>query len=58
MMNWKLALGITSTFFSIGQSFDYIKQKHGIISSILSHIGMSLAAAFCLMDVLYIEWEN
>lgn len=58
IMDWRIATGITTTFFSIGKSFDYIKGKYGFITNCITHFGLSLAGAFALLDILYLEWEN
>jgi len=58
IMNWKLAIGFTTTFFSVASSFEYIKSKYGFLTCVITHIGMSLASTFCWMDVLFLEMSN
>ena len=58
IMDWKYAIGVTSTFYSIGQSFEFIKKKYGIITGMICHLGMSLASTIALMDILYLEHQN
>lgn len=55
MTNWKLSIGLTTTFFSMGKSFEYIMKKYGFICTVITHLGVSIAATTCLIDVLYLE---
>lgn len=53
--DWKIALGLTSTFFSIGKSFEYIIKKYGFITGVLTHFGVAVSSCLCFLDILYIE---
>jgi len=55
MLDWKIALGVTSTFYSIGKSFEYIKRKYGILTSVLTHIGLSVASTLMFLNIMYIR---
>ena len=37
---WR-ALPLVGTFFSVGRSMSHIKEKYGIISSVVSHYGIT-----------------
>lgn len=54
-LKWKYAIGLATTFFQIGRSFDYIRDKYGIVTGILTHIGLSFASFFVICDLLLIE---
>lgn len=36
------AIPLVGTFFSVGRSMSHIKNKYGIVSSIVTHYGISL----------------
>lgn len=58
IMDWKYAVGMMTNFFSIGRSFDYIKEKYGIITCMITHIGMSFASMLVLYDILFLGWKH
>jgi hypothetical protein len=46
---------MTFTYFSIGKSFERIKDKFGIISTILTHLGFSLSLMIIMFDIIYLK---
>ena len=56
MVNWKIAIGLTTTALNIGRSFEYIKNKYGFLTAILTHFGLSIGSCLALIDILYLEW--
>lgn len=58
VMDWKLAILFSTTFYSIARAFSHIKETKGIISCVIGHIGLSIACTIAFLDVLYIEWDH
>lgn len=49
--NWEFALGFGCYFYSIGRSFEYIREKYGLITCLMAHYGMTIASSIVLLIV-------
>jgi len=58
IMPWRYAVGMMTNFFSIARSFDFIKEKYGIITCVITHIGMSLSSTIVFYDILFLDWKH
>lgn len=48
---FELTLGFATYFMSIGGSFEHIREKYGLITCLMAHYGMTLAASLALLVV-------
>ena len=42
----------------MAKSLEYVKEKHGLITCIITHIGLSLAGFLAFLDILILKWNN
>lgn len=43
--DWEFALGFGAYFYSIGRAFEHIREKHGLVTDLMAHYGMSAASS-------------
>lgn len=48
VLGYKRALVLTGTFFSVGRSMQYIKDKEGIICAVITHYGITCAGLWLM----------
>ena len=49
----KSAFMFTMTYLSFGRSMQFMKEKYGYGSCVLTHLGLSLGMVLCFFDVIY-----
>ncbi|KAM3140161.1 hypothetical protein pb186bvf_007714 [Paramecium bursaria] len=47
------SIGFSLYFYSIGGSFDHIRTKFGLITTLLAHYGLTIAFSLVLLIILY-----
>lgn len=50
---WR-AVPLVGTFFSVGRSMSHIKQKYGIVSSIIAHYGITCGGFVLYLYLRYL----
>lgn len=49
--DWEFAIGFAAYFYSIGRSFEYIREKYGLITCLMAHYGMTFASSLAIILV-------
>ncbi len=49
------AVGFSTYFYSVGRAFEYIREKHGLITCLMAHYGMTLASSLALISLIVIK---
>lgn len=52
MMDWKAATLLVGTFYSMAVTMDYVRNKYGLITAWLLHIGINTSLTLVFLDVV------
>lgn len=53
----KSAIMFTLTYLSFGRSMQFMKEKYGYLSCVMTHVGLSLGMVLCFCDAIYNQEE-
>lgn len=53
----KSAIMFTLTYLSFGRSMQFMKEKYGYISCIMTHLGLAMGMVLCFCDAIYNQEE-